>query len=764
VSPGTFFVVDSLAGDTAPVSAVTLSSRDFTFPASGRIGLRSAVTSGTSGDAAPGAPIGAATLDWLAAGQYLLPGASTPAPDARSLQVSLVGDVNGDFRVNAADVRTIRSAIGTTRLPRADINGDGRVDAVDVGLAQRNLGAATRVRPLTVSASPTSPVVTGPNGLRSRSPEVTLQVASAVRSRLTLSNSHAGLQSVPLEAIGPGRAEAVVPLELGRNSIVATSSTAGGQRVITTVLIERLRAPLLVLPGYLGSVPTKGNELAFALVRGFPAAKMEVNRGYGTLMTWFDSQGYTPGVDLFGVPYDWRLPLAKVDGTADGRLSLVTVGELTRGVVDTQVDYLGRFLAKLVKDDPSITTVDVVGHSNGNLVTRAYVQSAGYGGAFKELLKTYTLPKVGTFVQLAAPDEGAALAWNPWNNDIGALTQVYPELGPALTKAYDLVARGVITIPGTDRTISRRSITDPATGQPSPVMFLRQYFPSLATLNPTTDFLKNLQGAMTNINTLAGSANVQLLDLNGASKPGINPWLSLVDRAFASYGVTLETVTRVDTRQGTGGFTTGIQDKGIPQPTVAGQVWYAPVIEPNAGDGVVPLVSLESTFVGDPRITLKPWGTGSPTAELPFTPTSGGVDHMLGIITNPDVLSWLVQTVQPVASNDLPPATRIFSGGTATFESPYGRSETLPVQSAVLTQTPTATRLDITFAGGGRATIVSNAAGFGALYTGPWWSEPLRDYPALSFSLFDLPGSRQGAKFIRALDLNTLTLDLTPAP
>jgi hypothetical protein len=710
VSPGTFFVVDSRAGEGPTVPAVTVSARDFMFPASGRIGLRSAITSGTSGDTSAGAPIGAAAIDWLPAGQYLLPGSSSPAPDARSLQVSLVGDVNGDYRVDATDVSTIRSAIGTTRVPRADVNGDGRVDVTDVGLAQRNRGAATRIRPLALTTSPTSPVVASPDGPRTRSSQVTIQLTSTPGSRLTIANERGGLQSVPLEATGPGRGRAEVGLAMGRNTIVATATTVGGQRVVTTLSIERLRAPLLVLPGYLGSVPTAGNETAFGLVRGFPAAKLEVNRGYSTLMTWFDNQGYTPGVDLFAVPYDWRLPLAKSDGRADGVLALETVGELTRGVVDTQVDYLGRFLVKLVKDDPSITTVDVIGHSNGNMVTRAYVQSAGYGGTFKELLKTYTLPTVGTFVQLAAPDEGAALAWNPWNNDIGELTKVYPTLGPTLTTAYDLVASGLLRIVGLDRDITRRSITDPATGKPSPQAFLRQYFPSLATLNPTYGFLVDLDGKTTNINTLPGSANVALLDLNGASKPGINPWLSLVGKAFASYGVTLDTVTRVTTHQGTGGFVTGIQDKGIPQPTVPGQIWYEPVIEPKAGDGVVPLVSLESTFVGDPRITLKPWGNGTPTDDLPFTPTAGAVDHMLGIIANPDVLTWVVQAV---SSMDRP-------------------------------------------------AIVSNASVSTATFSGTWQVGTLNALWA-TFSQFNAPGSRQGARFTRMGDGNRVTLELTPA-
>lgn len=82
---------------------------------------------------------------------------------AWTLNAFLVGDANGDFRVDGKDIALIRSlhgkAAGTTDyVAEADINRDGMINGKDVDCARQNGGAAVRIRPLVVGASldPTS--------------------------------------------------------------------------------------------------------------------------------------------------------------------------------------------------------------------------------------------------------------------------------------------------------------------------------------------------------------------------------------------------------------------------------------------------------------------------------------------------------------------------------------------------------------------------------------------------------------------------------
>jgi Dockerin type I domain len=74
------------------------------------------------------------------------------------VSVFLVGDANGDSRVDKSDVQLIHALRGKRLgkpgyLRDADANRDGVINATDEGLARANSGAATRIRPLTLSAS-----------------------------------------------------------------------------------------------------------------------------------------------------------------------------------------------------------------------------------------------------------------------------------------------------------------------------------------------------------------------------------------------------------------------------------------------------------------------------------------------------------------------------------------------------------------------------------------------------------------------------------
>src|SRR5437764_960729 len=95
----------------------------------------------------------------LSAPSAALRSAHLPAVSgASTVDVFLVGASNGDYRVDKRDVQLIHALRGK-RLGQpgytidADANGDGVINAADEGLARANLGAATRIRPLTLTAS-----------------------------------------------------------------------------------------------------------------------------------------------------------------------------------------------------------------------------------------------------------------------------------------------------------------------------------------------------------------------------------------------------------------------------------------------------------------------------------------------------------------------------------------------------------------------------------------------------------------------------------
>ena len=424
--------------------------------------------------------------------------------------------------------------------------------------------------------------------------------------------------------------------------------------------------PLILIPGYLGSLPdTQGlnrqQQLQalehFLWNRGTRSSELAVVEPYQELANFLEGQGYVPGQTLFTLPYDWRIPLALDDGQEDAFLSRVTAEQLTNGTLEAQVDALGALLKQLSDGDPSLSEVDIIAHSNGNNVTRAYIQSAGYGGAYTDQQGARRLPTIGTLIQLAPPSEGAAAAWNIWNDNLISLK----DFGGAATKdlvnglklVYSGVKSGLAKVKGPDQVIDQRSIRDPGQGgEPSSRRFMQQYFASLRTLLPTYNFLSDRQGEQTNINGDPSARNTFLLDLNARSSVGRNPWAHALERVFASYGVTEPTAIRAQTRVGPGGETMSVATGYKVFPTQDGEVWYDVRTDKDGGDGVVPYRSLQSTYLRDPRINLKPWGNGAPKPGLPFTTTTGKVDHVSGILTNPDIQAWIADALATAGAVD----------------------------------------------------------------------------------------------------------------
>ena len=154
------------------------------------------------------------------------------------------------------------------------------------------------------------------------------------------------------------------------------------------------------------------------------------------------------GLTLFQAPWDWRLPVAPTDNTIDGMLSNLTVDQLTsgmkpNGVYQYAVDYLGHALVMAAQawatdfDGRSLPAVNVVTHSTGGNIARAYIQSPAYGQAVPAGLVLddgtpvspgLTLPKLNDFVMMAGANQGSPDAFDVLNNNLS---------GPPLYQVVD---------------------------------------------------------------------------------------------------------------------------------------------------------------------------------------------------------------------------------------------------------------------------------------------------------------------------------------
>ena len=159
------------------------------------------------------------------------------------VNIGLTGDVNGDFQVNRADAKAIRSDLGKTfRNPlyvgTADLNGNGRIGTRDLDLASRNLGDSTSIRPLTATLAP-----------QQLAPESHLvRVVARSQPGALVTFLQPGDPGVARMADSAGQADFTALVPVGTTNLSAVASDSFGQRVTTTQTVQRT-----ALTNYLGA-------------------------------------------------------------------------------------------------------------------------------------------------------------------------------------------------------------------------------------------------------------------------------------------------------------------------------------------------------------------------------------------------------------------------------------------------------------------------------------------------------------------------------
>lgn len=597
-------------------------------------------------------------------GAYTTKGWFGHAPASTDYQFNyrLAGDVDGSFAVTAVDLDLIRTAIAKplsldeNEFQNADVDGDGAITNHDLELAASNFGASTSLRPLDLviniaAATPSH------NGVV-RLPTSQIAVGTSAGAALTFINATTGER---LERMaGPdGKSTAEVQLRMSSDNDIAVTAAEDsfGQIALRRLTVQQRPAPVVIVPGWATSMPGSILEVPAFLMRvGYPAEKLAASHLiYGKLQETLSKAGYVRDRDQFIVPYDWRLPLAPDDGVQDGLLAAVSTKSILQPKPTFALGYLGNFLARLVEKDPSIVKVDMLGYSFGGLLARAYVQSGAYGSAFTADGRSFVLPEVDRLILLATPSLGSAITYPFWNNDVASFSTSLllvdiNVVSSILAPVYNLVARERRSVATPFGMIDRAAITDPVTGRPDPRAFLQRYLASLRDMLPTYAFLYNKTGQLTTINDTQ-SANHILLDLNATSSPGVNPWTAKVRQVTATFGVnprsqitdraiTTETLVHEVVSDGKSGSIWPFQSLH-PVTPASGTTFYNRQ-SLTMGDDMVPEVSLVATYAGDPKITIRPWGNGTPTPGQAWTRTSASVRHA-ELLHNPDVLALILK-------------------------------------------------------------------------------------------------------------------------
>jgi len=256
--------------------------------------------------------------------------------------------------------------------------------------------------------------------------------------------------------------------------------------IVVTSIDEELEEiiPIVMLPG-LG-----GSWNALALITGKDIGnweKVPFVKVYDNLKnTLIDNAGYIENDDYFEFYYDWRKPLSDL--------------------ADEFKDYLEN---TVLVDKPSDIKVNLVGHSMGGMVARAYGQK-------------YGKDKINKIATVGSPHEGAIKAWQSWS---GA------EVGDRWSwqwialQLYLHMHRGKYT---------------------SPVSAIHNLSPSLNNLTPIFDFAKNQDNLVIDVitmysfnnylqglkNTLTNNLKSIFHTIAGVDNETIE-WIKLKDRNLA---------------------------------------------------------------------------------------------------------------------------------------------------------------------------------------------------------------------------------------
>ncbi|MFZ3137149.1 MAG: alpha/beta fold hydrolase [Thermodesulfovibrionales bacterium] len=227
------------------------------------------------------------------------------------------------------------------------------------------------------------------------------------------------------------------------------------------------KTPVLLVPGIMGSTWAKaaGKHIIPKLPRdkslSWNDPDLIIFDGSATDYGWdkikniltIDYDGYIEGCTLFEVPYDWR----KDNDTVAN-------------------EYLRNWIT-IAKRKSGSQKVNIIAHSMGGLVTRAYIQGPHYNN------------DIDRFAMIGTPNHGSANAYYLWEGaDPGKLDNTLGELKPV----YSLVIAYLIGYKIDLADIIAGLWTAPIKYRHQMYSYIRSNVPSLKQLMPTYSFLDPL--------------------------------------------------------------------------------------------------------------------------------------------------------------------------------------------------------------------------------------------------------------------------------
>jgi hypothetical protein len=207
----------------------------------------------------------------------------------------------------------------------------------------------------------------------------------------------------------------------------------------------RVKRPLVIVPGTMGSWSVAGRW------------KLDpIGRTYDNLMKKLEDEGYVKGVTLFDFPYNWRQ-----DNNQSAQELLEKIAAIK------QICMCG--------------SVDVVGHSQGGLVARAYIEGSHYGN------------DVENMIELGTPNAGSVETYSIWEGGVSVDQDIRVRYG---LKLFYLEAI--------------------ENGYSSLSTYIRTFIPSVGQLLPNYSYIKgrsypNGYPANAFIDTLNSPAGIRLL-------------------------------------------------------------------------------------------------------------------------------------------------------------------------------------------------------------------------------------------------------------
>lgn len=381
------------------------------------------------------------------------------------------------------------------------------------------------------------------------------------------------------------------------------------------------RDPLVIIPGIAGTYAAQlFNDISWLMHRGVAPSASQIDplaKTYADLVKTFESVGYIKDSTLFIVNYDWRLPLGPDDGTFDGSISGISASSISDATYEFGIDYLGDVLRRVMIKHPKARKVNVIAHSTGGLLARAYIQSPAYNEVFEG---TQRLPRIGQFMMLGVPNRGASKAWNPLHNDWSVDNAYKYVLSKMLLRVYQEVVHKGGTVTG-PQPITRADILD-ANNRPDPIKFINLYVPTIRSLLATYPFLDEDNGYLVSVNSRTQDRNAFLLDLNAGAP---NRFVDSTEKTTVIYGKGVQTPSTVKKHAGSGGRVYTFEDYWF---TTTSAIWYSDEHDIGGdGDGTVPLAS-----------SIEPFGSDSRVGQAPIEQGSGGDASHLGLCYNVNVL------------------------------------------------------------------------------------------------------------------------------